>query len=155
MVRLGGHYYDAYNKQNPAGLANDAGGAHTNAKCNGSGRMIANKVIEAGEEIYWCYGNAYWRVWGPRAVLPAKQASAARRATGGRLKAVGVVQRPARRGATGLGEGRRSTRRQTSMVEQAAQSEVGRERMGRVADRVKERRARKREDGPAAEDAPT
>ena len=41
------------------------------------------------------------------------------------------------------------------MVEQAAQSEVGREHMGRVADRVKERRARKREDGPAAEDAPT
>ena len=31
--------------------------------------MIANRGIETGEEIYWCYGSFYWRRWKPRLPL--------------------------------------------------------------------------------------
>ena len=55
--------------------------------------------------------------------------------------------------APAFAPGEQLTRLRT--VEQAAQSEVGRERVSRIAERVKERRARKREGGPEAEDAPT
>ena len=90
-------------------------------------------------------------------------------AAGGKRKHVGKTRRRERKGATGLGAGRRVTRVTRSAVERAAHSEAGRERVGRVAERVKERRARGREGeqdgavggrkrssrGRAAEDAPT
>ena len=39
--------------------------------------MAATRHIEIGEEIYWCYGRAYWRRWAPRLALPTAGGSAA------------------------------------------------------------------------------
>ena len=100
--------------------------------------MISTKVIEEGEEIYWCYGAKYWRVWGPKATLKDQQAGVgAAVAAGGKRKHVGKTRRRERKGATGLGAGRRVTRVTRSAVERAARSEAGRERVGRVAERVR------------------
>ena len=66
---VGKHYYNAYQKNNPAGLANDAGSKHANATCNNAGTIRVKKRISKGDEIYFCYHQDYWRRWGPRLPL--------------------------------------------------------------------------------------
>ena len=77
VMEVGGHYIVSYGCNNPVGLANDAGDEHANVTGEGGGRMAATRHIEIGEEIYWCYGRAYWRRWAPRLALPTAGGSAA------------------------------------------------------------------------------
>ena len=70
---IGCDYVVCHGMNNPAGLANDAGSKYANARELASGRMVANRGIEIGEEIYWCYGSLYWSRWGTRLPLyPSK-----------------------------------------------------------------------------------
>ena len=69
VMLIANEYIVCYGCNNPAGKANDAGSKHANVRELASGRMIANRGIETGEEIYWCYGRHYWRKWGPRLKL--------------------------------------------------------------------------------------
>ena len=69
VMQIGSDYVLCYGVNNPAGLANDAGSRYANVRELASGRMIANRGIETGEEIYWCYGSFYWRRWKPRLPL--------------------------------------------------------------------------------------
>ena len=164
LVRIGKHYYDAYNKMNPSGLPNDAGAQNANAKCNNAGRMTASKVIEEGQEIYWCYGVKYWKVWGPRANIGQEQAQASwRHATGG-LKKVGQTRRAAPKKAKALGAGRRAERERGTVVERVLRSRGGPRLLeGKTRARGREdemggteRDGRNRKEGrKAAEDAPT
>ena len=76
VMEVGGRYIVSYGCNNPAGLANDAGDEHANVVGEGGGRMAATRHIEIGEEIYWCYGRAYWRRWAPRLTLPTARGRA-------------------------------------------------------------------------------
>ena len=58
---------------NPAHMFNDAGAEHANAVCKGGGEVKAKKAIRIGQEVFWCYGERYWRYWkkmGGRLMLP-------------------------------------------------------------------------------------
>lgn len=67
ILNLGGRYIESDLKNiNPAHLINDAGHRHVNAECKGGGEMKAKKNIRVGDELFWCYGAAYWRYWGAR-----------------------------------------------------------------------------------------
>ena len=92
-MRIGRYYYSAYGLRNPAGLLNDAGYKHANTQCNKVGRIVATKVINEGDELYWCYHQEYWRVWGPRARLPTREEEEEQR-----LAATVVTKGPGRQG---------------------------------------------------------
>ena len=67
VVELAGWYVVCDDtRRNPAGLPNDAGAEHANVRCLGSGKMEALRDIAIGEELYWCYGDAYWNYWSRR-----------------------------------------------------------------------------------------
>ena len=67
VVELAGWYVVCDDtRRNPAGLPNDAGAEHANVKCLGSGKMEAARDIAIGEELYWCYGEKYWKYWSTR-----------------------------------------------------------------------------------------
>ena len=67
VVELAGWYVVCDDtRRNPAGLPNDAGTEHANVKCLGSGKMEAARDIAIGEELYWCYGEKYWKYWSTR-----------------------------------------------------------------------------------------
>ena len=94
ILDIKGRYVDGYNRNNPAHVANDAGAEHSNATCEGGGRMVAIKGIREGSEIFWTYGQAYWAYWGkrtPREKLTRTTGGAIRR-TGGRRSDNGRVQ---------------------------------------------------------------
>ena len=107
-----GMYVEArINNGNPAHIINDAGSTHANATCKGGGELQATKVIKTGQEIFYCYGAAYWRRWAagtPRLTLPARGRGAAGRGRGGGGggKGGGGGARGARGGRQGGGPGR-------------------------------------------------
>lgn len=73
ILNLGGRYIEPDLKDiNPAHLINDAGYRHANAKCEGGGEVKAKKDIRVGDELFWCYGAAYWRYWGARVGVPQR-----------------------------------------------------------------------------------
>ena len=69
VMLIANEYVVCHGGNNPAGKANDAGSKYANVRELASGRMVAIRGIEIGEEIYWCYGRHYWRRWGPRLKL--------------------------------------------------------------------------------------
>ena len=88
-----------HTRRNPAGLPNDAGTEYANVKCLGSGKMEAARDIAIGEELYWCYGEKYWKYWSTRPArnkLTKTAAEAAAWAVAGMTTAGGTPKRETR-----------------------------------------------------------
>ena len=63
-------------------------------RCLGSGKMEALRDIAIGEELYWCYGDAYWNYWSrhiARNKLTRAEADTASWAVGGGCAAWGAL----------------------------------------------------------------